>query len=272
MLKHSKSSKRVCLFAISIGLIFLLAGSSYLIADESLDKMLASAMDNHPDIVAAKAKVALAEAELNAMRLQVARQIIALWGNRNSHEFSLDSSQKQLPVIKDQEKRVALVQNIQDTRVKLDQAEAEIKFLTEKFEKSGASDANKTNQNSPTAREVVEIPPPNGTVVDAIGKEFRTKSIEFDFNGIPLEAVISYMADHLKYPVYLDKKSLDAAGIAADSPISLKMQKTPLPAAIQAFQDQNQGMVFVIRNYGLLLTTAENANEQHFYPALDFFN
>jgi hypothetical protein len=235
-----------------------------------LDKMLASAMDNHPDIVAAKAKVALAEAELNAMRLQVARQIIALWGNRNSQEFSLDSNQKQLPVIKDQEKRVALVQNIQDTRVKLEQAEAEIKFLTYTFEKSGGSAENKTNQNPPTAGEVVEVPQPNGPIVDEMRKEFCTKTIEFDFIDVPLEQVISYMADHLKYPVYLDKKSLETAGVAADSPISLTMQKTPLPAAIQAIQDQNPGLVFVIRDYGILLTSAENADEQHFFRALHF--
>ena len=46
-------------------------------------------MENHPDIVAAKAKVALAEAELNATRLQVTRQLIALWGNRDSQHLAV---------------------------------------------------------------------------------------------------------------------------------------------------------------------------------------
>jgi hypothetical protein len=50
----------------------------------------------------------------------------------------------------------------------------------------------------------------------------------------------------------------------------MDMPKTPLPAVIQALQDQNPGWMFVIRDYGILLTTIDQAKAQGYYPALDF--
>src|SRR5262245_18077686 len=52
-------------------------------ADElpSQDQALARALENHPDIVAAKAKVALAEAELYGKRMEVSRQVLGLYGS-----------------------------------------------------------------------------------------------------------------------------------------------------------------------------------------------
>jgi len=112
--------------------------------------------------------------------------------------------ERQLADLKDPEKRVTLVQNIQDVRVKLEQADAEIKFLTEKLTKSDNTTVvirAKAENPHPEA----EQPQPNGLIVDEIRKEFRTKTIEFDFNEIPIENVIAYMAEHLKYPVYMTK-------------------------------------------------------------------
>ena len=106
--------------------------------------------------------------------------------------------------------------------------------------------------------------------MEELGKEFRTKTIKLEFVDTPLSQVIDYMKNDLKYPIYLDSKALSEAGTTSDTPITMDMPKTPLPAVLQALQDQNQGWIFVIRDYGILLTTIDQAKAQGYYPALDF--
>jgi hypothetical protein len=265
-----KQTAVICAAAISIGLILASAGAGRAFADESLDQLLATSMENHPDIVAAKAKVALAEAELNATRLQVARQLIALWGDRDSHQLAVDMATEQNkrlaalpPNTADNETKSRVAQSLKDATIKLEQAEAEIKFLSEK-----AIPAAKEEEESKEPPK--EVQAPQGPLVEEITKEFRTKTIKMEFVDTPLSQVIDYMKNYLNYPIYLDNKALNEAGITSDTPITMDMHETPLPAVIQALQDQNQGWMFVIRDYGILLTTIDQAKAQGYYPALDF--
>jgi hypothetical protein len=68
-------------------------------ADEALpsqDRVLARALENHPDIVAAKAKVALAEAELYGKHMEVSRQVLGLYGSLKRLELQADVSKAAL--------------------------------------------------------------------------------------------------------------------------------------------------------------------------------
>jgi hypothetical protein len=261
-----KQSAVICAAVIFIGLVLASAGAGRSFADESLDQLLATAMENHPDIVAAKAKVALAEAELNATRLQVARQLIALWGNRDSQRLAVEMATEQnrkFANATDNETKSRVAQNLKDATIKLEQAEAEIKFLSEKA--LPAATQQEGSKEPPK-----EIQQPNGQLVEELSKEFRTKTIKMEFVDAPLSQVIDYMQDSLKYPIYLDTRTLSEAGINSDTPITMTMPKTPLPAVLQAMQDQNQGWMFVIRDYGILLTTIDQAKAQGYFPALNF--
>jgi hypothetical protein len=266
-----RQSAVICAVAIFIGLVLVVAGAGRAFADESLDQLLASSMENHPDIVAAKAKVTLAEAELNAMRLQVARQLIALWGNRDSQHLAVEMATEQNkriaalpPNAMDNETKSRVAQSLKDASIKLEQAEAEIKFLTSKAIPAAAE--NEESKEPPK-----ESQQPQGAIVDELGKEFRTKTIKMEFVDAPLSQVIDYMKNDLKYPIYLDNKALNEIGTISDTPITMDMPKTPLPAVLQAMQDQNQGWMFVIRDYGILLTTIDQAKAQGYYSALDYF-
>jgi len=261
-----RSFTTVVIIAVTFGLILALSGAQRVYADESLDKMLTTAMENHPDIVAAKAKVALAEAELNATRLQVARQIIALWGAKNSQVIAKNQIEIQLNQSPDYLKREVLMKNLEDARVKLEQTETEMKYLTEK---AAPVVLQNISSNAST------VPPkepqyPGGPIVEELTKGFCTGTIEFSFVDTPLQQVKEYMQDYIKYPIYLDTSALEDAGISSDRPITMNMAHTPLPAALQALQDQNQGWMFVIRDYGILLTTIDQAKAQGYYPALEF--
>lgn len=257
-----RQSACISTIAISMGVVLALSGAKRAFADESLDKILATAMDNHPDIVAAKAKVALAEAELNATRLQVARQVITLWGEKNSRAVAVGKIQEEIDQTSDRIKRKILIDNLYDARIKLEQAEAEIKFLTAK-----KTDIAPQSKESRTPK---PLQIPTGPIVDKIRSEFPTKTIEFEFVDQPLDQVINYIADNIKFPILIDNAELSNAGIDSNMPITMKMGRTPILAAIQALQDKYQsiGLQFVIRDYGILLTTAEQAKQQGYCPVL----
>jgi hypothetical protein len=53
---------------------------------QTLDQMLTQAMDRNPAIVTAKAKLALAQAELNAAQMEVSRQIVDLWNQQDTQQ------------------------------------------------------------------------------------------------------------------------------------------------------------------------------------------
>jgi hypothetical protein len=258
-----RQSACICTIVVSIGIVFASLGANRTFADESLDQLLATAMEKHPDIVAAKAKVTLAEAELNAARLQVARQLIALWGEKNTQTTTVDQIEQQLKTNLEPNKRSLLTNTLQEARVKSEMAETVMKFLT-------AESTPVASQSKDTAEPPKELQAPDGPIVEELRKEFRTKTINLEFVDTPLSQVIDYMKDDLKYPIYIDVKTLGDSGIASDMPITMNMQKTPLPAVIQALQDQNQGLIFVIRDYGILLTTIEHAKAQGYCPAFDF--
>src|SRR5262245_3789504 len=79
--------------------VMVLFGVDAARGDEALpsqDEALARALENHPDIVAAKAKVALAEAELYGKRMEVSRQVLELFGNLKRLELSVDVSKAAL--------------------------------------------------------------------------------------------------------------------------------------------------------------------------------
>ena len=75
-------SARLNIGSMAIIVIVHLAAVSWARADEALpsqEQALARAIENHPDILAAKAKVALADADLYGKRMEVSRQVLGLY-------------------------------------------------------------------------------------------------------------------------------------------------------------------------------------------------
>jgi hypothetical protein len=272
MLNFSRSSY-VRLLGLATALLCLsVGGANIASANESLDKMIASAMENHPDIVAAKAKVTLAEAELDATRLRVARQVIDLWGNQSLYSASISNSKRMMAENKGAVKTPAFLQNLQESQVKLEQANAEIKFLTEKSSQSPDGEPNNTPGNEIKAAEPPPRTPiaPSGQVVEKLRKMLTTDSTELDFSDTPLEQVVTYLSENHIVTFLLDKNTLSDAGIASDMPITMNIKGVPIVAALQAFEDHLQGVQFVVRDYGILLTTIDHAKAQGYVPVLEF--
>src|SRR5262245_10727949 len=86
-------------FSIKLCIILALSTIGSARADEPLpkqDQALARALESHPDIIAAKAKVSLAEAELYGKRMEVARQVLGLYGSLNKLGLQVDVAKAKL--------------------------------------------------------------------------------------------------------------------------------------------------------------------------------
>jgi hypothetical protein len=260
----------VGMVAILVGLVSVTAVPGVALADESLDQLLSTALENHPDIVAAKAKVALAEAELNAARLQVARELIGLWGDKNSQEAAVAQIEEQMKV--EPNKRDALAKSLQDARVKSEMTQMILKYLTERTAPAsaqvGATPGETHGAAQPAEARDVQIPPK--AVMERLAKQLLPQKITLAYDNTPLGDVIEQLSAETNYPFFIDIKSLSESGNdPREMPVTMVIKESPLPAVLQAFQDQHLDLVFVLRDYGILLTTVEQAKEQGYPAVLD---
>jgi hypothetical protein len=63
---------------------------------------------------------------------------------------------------------------------------------------------------------------------------------------------------------------IDDHSIPNDAAVTLKMEGATLGAALQAIEDQNRVLRFVVRDYGLFLTDRVYAAEEGFLPLAEF--
>jgi len=223
----------------------------------TLDQALAKALDNHPDILAAKAKLTLAEAELNRTRMDVARKIIGLWNERQTQ--------------KEKAQRNSLLQasnsigmdEVIATRVSLAQSETELRYLIGQIVPPGVRmPAFKTSGRSLRA--------PRGPIVDKV-REALIAPTQIEFTEEMLRNVLDYLKDLHRIDFQLDSKAFDGKGFAIDKEtITLTIKGVPLAAGLQVLEDQHPPLRFVIRDYGILATTSSRAEEEGFFPAVEF--
>jgi hypothetical protein len=255
-----RQSACICTIAILTGILIVFSEANCACADEALDQLLATAMENNPDIITSKAKVALAEAELNATRLQVARRILTLRGDLEKQKIIVDYAQK----TQQSGAPGSTVKELQENEAKLQQMENELRFL---IGKDGITIAPAMSVQ--TLSKPLQIP--TGAIVDKFKKEISGKTIDMDFVEVPLQQVIDYMTDYLEYPIYFDKNGIgERTGIDPESiVITLHMKNTPILGVFQAIEDQHPVLKIVLRDYGVLITSIDQAKAQGYFPALE---
>jgi len=250
------------------------------------DQSLARALENHPDIVAAKAKVALAEAELYGKQMEVSRQVLGLYGGLKALDAQIATAKamlKQLKVESEftnnavaagtvdplaQEKVAAAVQAAEGKLVEAmgqrEQAEKELRLLI------GAT----LRPKEPKAANAAAVPllqTPQGPIVDQ-WKSVAERPIKISIADMPLEAVMNYLSEKSGVRFSLQVTALEDAGTNVKDPISLNTNEVPLRAALQGFEDRYLTMQFVLRDYGVLLTTKDYARLQGYVPVLVILN
>jgi hypothetical protein len=82
--------------------------------------------------------------------------------------------------------------------------------------------------------------------------------------------VMSYLSEKSGIMFSVQRQVLENAAIALDMPITWSTSEVSLHAAMQGFEDAYPELQFVLRDYGVLLTTKEYAEEHAYMPALGF--
>jgi hypothetical protein len=257
----------------------------------SLEEMLDSALRNNPEIRAAEAKVRDAEVESNRVRNQIIAKVVQL---RNDIELS----KKMLAHVQEIEKLENHVRDNHGSRenllaalmatAKVDTQKAEIAKLEADLKamlgsygrmKSGADASNSIGSNSTGA---------TGTWTVS-GKTYWVDPLQYDLgrysatNAANPGTVQPPMAERIKIalekPIQLGEikeasltdvvnvltKKVDGGitfrAVANNAKISLEKGEMPLGAWLQMVEDSIDGLRFVVRDYGILATSAASVPE-----------
>jgi hypothetical protein len=237
----------------------------------TLDQALTAAMETNPTIVAArtvvdaaKTKVTLAEAELSSARMKVAREIVRRW---TEYQVQKRKYEEMLEVNRKTRGTFSASQIIEVGGL-VSMSEMELRSLIGQAPPPAAP-------GGPARRTVAfERPPkplqlPRGPVVEKVRKALL-ETTQLEFTEQPLNDVVDYLKDVRKIEIQIDKKSLEDAGLGAETPITFNLKGVSLAGVFQALDDQYRDLKFVVRDYGILVTTPERAISEGYLPVVDF--
>jgi hypothetical protein len=225
---------------------------------ETLDQAITAAMEGSPKVVAAKARLVLAESDLNSTRMEVARKIVQLWADRKMHQANYDTrvqANKQNP-------NAVPNANVISAAAEVSQREMELRAIIGQVPSAlprGAVNAPAPFRQPPKTPQL-----PRGPIVEKIRKALLMQ-VEWAFNEVPLNDVMNYIKERHQIEIQIDKQILDETNV-----VTFSLKGVPLGAALQAFDDQFENIKLVIRDYGILVTTPSRAIEQGYLPVVEF--
>jgi outer membrane protein TolC len=208
---------------------------------ETLDAMLARALRSNPDILSAEIEVQKAEAALNQTRLKVA------------HEVSLAFRERELL-----SELVARYQAL--VEVMSGPPEVNVKFIEAKQALAKVESQLRYLIGSGTEAKPLPARPPGGAAAVPVREsamaakwdEQLAKLVEVDFIEIPLADVAEFFQDSAGIDFVLNEE-------LKERKITLALnRRVPLRSALAAIADK-EGLGFVLRDYGILITTDEEA-------------
>ena len=206
----------------------------------SLEQFLSRTLATHPEVVAAEAKVASAEAELRRTRFEIARELIVFWSDWKTTEGEV-ARLKSL-----NEKKVISLDEMIGAKAKLAKMESQLPYLL--------GTASGTYQGGRAAsREMGPKRLPQGPEVEKV-RALLDELTELQFIETPLGDVVDTLEDYHKIQMTTDPE-------AAELPVTASMKDVPLGAALQMVEDTTPGVRFVVTDYGILVTadTSEHA-------------
>ncbi len=243
----------------------------------SLEALLSAGVENHPTVAAAKAKVALAEAELNSTRFEVSRQVIALRGEYDTRlqdlaraELNLRAAAKNMDTAKamrdqgtvdqktatDAELALGEAQSaVIDAKAKMTSLATELQQL---LKAAAVHVAQALSVQPPAPRQ-----PPRGPMVQKVVAALDSTILGLDFSEVPLRDVVRHLEEVAKVSITVDTNTV------ADYTITLILKDVSLAAALQAIEDLCPDLAFVVRDYGLLATHAAQAEEKGYVRIRD---
>ena len=105
---------------------------------------------------------------------------------------------------------------------------------------------------------------PGGPIVEKLHQALDSK-VTVQFVDTPIEDVIEFLADLTNIPIIPDQHAL-----RTDAVVTLNLKAATVGSTLQAVEDQNRALQFVVREYGILLTDRHYAAEAGFLPISEF--
>jgi hypothetical protein len=231
----------------------------------TLDQSLTQAMDKNPGIIATTAKLAMAEAELRNARFEVARQLVACWNGIRDQERALAIAEEQVKSAEagpDEYRFNAAKVALIDAKAKLERARSELQFLTGQ---TPAAVSGSVSSDCATTAFRVPLQIPRGPLVEKVRRALNAPT-KFEFFNLPLFAVADYLKDYNKIEIQIDSEI-----ISDKTPITSNLSGLSLGAALEAWDDKFHKLKFVVRDYGILVTSPERAKQEGYMPVVEFF-
>ncbi len=243
----------------------------------TLDEALAAAMERNPNIITAQAKARLAEAELNAVRMETAGKIATLWSELRSQEELLASaearfkSEEHLNKVGGEPKtypdaKTAMI----DAAAKLARTKSALRYMIGVAVSTNVSTNNATTTDVSCVGRLELLPKPaqlpRGPMVEKVRQALLAPT-QMEFVDTPFFDVVDYLKAYHEIEIQLDEHSFPMAqkGFPRDTKMTFNLKGISLAAAIQAIEDQYPPLRFVVRDYGILITERERAREEGYF-------
>ncbi len=234
--------------------ILLACGSWSLAQTPKLAQQLLAAQQTHPDILAAEAKVRLAEAELEQVRFKVAQEIIAF--------------QSELQTQREEVYRLSELFKAQEVdHGDLVQAKAKLAALEAKMPYLLGQQTPGIPRTGNPAKLGPGPKPLRGKVAEAVCTAIA-KPTQMAFIDTPIGGIAEALTDHYKIAFIVDKND---PLIEPDMTVTIHLQGLPLGAAFQALEDTYPPLHFVIREYGILITSKNSAVARQGVSAVEYW-
>lgn len=247
-------------------------------ATDSLEKLLSQALKSNPDIRVAEAKLREAEAELHRARLQVTQRIAVTYQLREQQRAAVEWSTKKLERVYQLNKKSVISREdidmaqreLAEAKAKLAAIEADLSYavglplkiagaawpMVESFLVEELTDRFTLPREDYWARKTglsIKVLP-SGTVTRKIRKALDTPVV-VNIQDKELYSVLDGFQKRYDIPFILAPVQLPKVHLKLDEPV-------PLGAALQALEDSSPKIRFVVRDYGVLVTTMELAPPQ----------
>jgi hypothetical protein len=266
-----------------------------------LAELLEQALKDNPDIRVAEAKLREAEAELSRTRLAVTQKVVALQRNLDDLKRQVKAAEDAFRQASDQYKSGRRTQkevesqarDLQAAKTQLADLEAQALYLQGKPHQATDRAVRYRDLKDLTLRQGVRLwdvgtgklvatfqpdaqPTIGGSVAEKIRKALDT-SVSVDFKEMPVQEALKRLEQKAPGVTFLVTTPL---GNLADTPINLQLRDVPLGAVFQALEDLFPiqmsngvwvGLHFVVRDYGILVTSKQPSEPHRALSLYDFW-
>lgn len=222
----------------------------------SLDNIVDMAQQSSPEVLIAEAQLREAEARLRQARLVAAQQAIQATYDRKVVEEARKNVEELANRVKlgtsSHQELQAAQERLAQAEAALAKQDAALKMMT------GPPPGMPDFGNDPMRLAQKPLfPAPRPALPEKPETEIEkalASPVTIEFDEANLDAILEFVSDYVSVNIVLD------VGLsAADQPVSIKIQDVPLNDAFLALADICGDVCFVVRDYGIFVTTPQRA-------------